>query len=88
MLLEEFMLWVLATLLSTSVAMILAKIYGKEIAIGIYAVLTVIANIIAVKLISVAGLVAPAAVIVYSVTFLITDFISEVYGKETAKKRL
>ena len=86
MLLEEFVLWALATLLSTSVAMILAKIYGKEMAIGIYAVLTVIANIIAVKLISVAGLVAPAAVIVYSVTFFITDFISEIYGKETAKK--
>uniref|UniRef100_A0A7C3YMR3 Probable queuosine precursor transporter n=1 Tax=Geoglobus ahangari TaxID=113653 RepID=A0A7C3YMR3_9EURY len=88
MLFEEFILWAGITLASVCLVLTFARIYGKEIAIGIYAVLTVVANIIAVKLISVGGITAPAGVIVYSVTFLVTDFISEIYGKEAAKKAI
>ncbi|AGK61642.1 conserved hypothetical integral membrane protein [Archaeoglobus sulfaticallidus PM70-1] len=92
MLLSEFVMWVAVTLGIVTTIAIISERFGVEIAIGIYASLTVIANIIAVKLISVGTvpyfglLVGPAGVIVYASTFLITDIISEIYGKEIAKK--
>lgn len=45
-------------------------------------------NIIAVKLISVGGWTVPAAVICYPFTFLITDIISEIYGRSKAIKMI
>ncbi|MEC5423021.1 queuosine precursor transporter [Virgibacillus sp. C22-A2] len=48
--------------------------------------LLIISNILGVKLFSIGEFILPAAVIVYVVTFLITDVIGEVYGKEAAKK--
>ncbi|AKG90782.1 conserved hypothetical integral membrane protein [Geoglobus ahangari] len=86
MLLQEFVAWTLVTLAAVTLTIAVARRFGVEVIIGVYAVLTVVANIVAVKLISVASVVAPAGVIVYAITFLITDFISEVYGKEAAKK--
>jgi len=48
--------------------------------------LLVLSNILAVKLISIGGLILPAAAVVYVVTYLLTDVIGEVYGKESARK--
>ncbi|GGM41646.1 transporter [Paraliobacillus quinghaiensis] len=48
--------------------------------------LLILSNIISVKLFSVGSFVLPAAAIVYVVTYLITDVIGEVYGKEAAMK--
>jgi len=45
-----------------------------------------VANIIAVKLISIGGWVVPAGVIAYPLTFLFTDVISELYGRRIASK--
>lgn len=45
-----------------------------------------IASILAHKIIVVAGLFAPAGVLAYSVTFICTDVISEVWGKERARQ--
>ncbi len=42
----------------------------------------VVANIIAAKVIVIWKLVVPAAIIIYPFTFLITDIIGELYGKE------
>ena len=42
------------------------------------------ANIIAVKLITVAGWVLPAGIILYPITFLLTDTISELFGRRQA----
>jgi len=47
--------------------------------------LLVVSNIIAVKVVSIGGLVVPAAVICYALTFAITDTMSEVWGKERTK---
>lgn len=44
----------------------------------------IIANITAGKIISIFGLVVPAAVVAYAITFLCTDVIGELYGKEEA----
>ncbi len=46
----------------------------------------VLANIIAFRIMNLGYFIVPVAVIVYSLTFLITDFLSEKYGKEMARK--
>ncbi len=45
-----------------------------------------IANVIASKVIDIFGFAAPAGIIVYPVTFLVTDIVAEVYGKEKAQR--
>jgi len=50
-----------------------------------FAALIVVSNITASKLVSFCGLVVPVAVIAYPITFLITDVVSEVYGRRTAQ---
>jgi uncharacterized integral membrane protein (TIGR00697 family) len=45
-----------------------------------------IASVLANKIINVFGLFVPAGVLAYSMTFLMTDTISEIWGKETAKR--
>ncbi len=51
-----------------------------------FASLLLVANIIAVKLISIGPWVVPVAVIAYPFTFLVTDVISELYGRKIASK--
>ena len=45
-----------------------------------------VANIIAVKLISIGGWVVPAGIIAYPLTFLFTDVIAELYGRRIASR--
>ncbi|MCK4369005.1 MAG: queuosine precursor transporter [Dehalococcoidales bacterium] len=45
-----------------------------------------VANILAVKLVSIGGWIVPAGVIAYPLTFLLTDVIAELYGRRTASK--
>ena len=45
-----------------------------------------IANIIAVKLVSISGWVVPAGIIAYPLTFLFTDVIAELYGRKIASR--
>jgi len=45
-----------------------------------------VANIIAVKLVSIGGWVVPAGVIAYPLTFLFTDVITELYGRRIASR--
>lgn len=79
-------LWILATLAITSLAGVIGKRYGVEYIIAIMAALVVIANIIAGKIVVFGPFVVPAAVIVYASTFLITDILSEKWGKREARK--
>lgn len=53
---------------------------------GFFLVSLVIANVVAGKVIDIYGLIVPAAIVAYPITFLCTDVISELYGKEEAKK--
>ncbi|MFZ3576950.1 queuosine precursor transporter [Virgibacillus sp. DJP39] len=48
--------------------------------------LLLISNILGVKLFSVGEFILPAAAVVYVATYLITDVIGEVYGKDAARK--
>jgi hypothetical protein len=51
-----------------------------------FAGLLVVANLIAVKIVSVGSLSFPAAVVAYPFTFLVTDVVSEVYGRQAATR--
>ena len=51
-----------------------------------FATLVVVANVIAVKLLDVNGWAVPAGILAYPFTFLVTDTISELYGRKTATK--
>lgn len=46
----------------------------------------VISNIVAGKVIDIFGLIVPAAVVAYPLTFLCTDIIGEIWGKEEANR--
>lgn len=51
-----------------------------------FGTLLIVANVMAVKLISVGSFVVPVAVIAYPLTFLVTDTISEIFGRKTATR--
>jgi uncharacterized integral membrane protein (TIGR00697 family) len=48
----------------------------------------VIANVVSTKLIILYNLIVSGGVVIYSLTFLITDIISERFSKKEAKKAL
>ena len=52
----------------------------------LFVVSLIIANVVASKIVSFWGLVVPAAIVAYPVTFLITDVIGEIWGKDEANK--
>lgn len=82
----DFALWILLVLGVSTLGVWATRKLGRELFIGLFAVLTVAANIIAVKLIQVGPFVAPAGVIAYSATFLLTDIADEVWGKKFGYK--
>ena len=45
-----------------------------------------VANVVAGKVVDLFGFIVPAAVVAYGITFLCTDVINEIWGKEEAKK--
>lgn len=51
-----------------------------------FCTLLIVANLMAVKLVSIGSFVVPVAVIAYPLTFLVTDTISEIFGRKTATK--
>ncbi len=79
-------LWILATFAIGSLAGLLGKRYGVELPIAFVASLVVMANIFANKIVVVGPVTVPASVIVFSMTFFITDIISEKWGKSQARK--
>jgi len=69
--------WILVTLAITSFAAIIGKKYGVEYIIAIMAALCVMASILANKIVTFGPFTVPGGVIVFSMTFLITDILSE-----------
>ena len=80
--------WMLTTLGISTLTLILAKRYGLGIAIGTFAGMVVIANIIAVKPVMFGPFMVPAAVLIYAATFLMTDVITEVWSKKEAQEAI
>jgi len=81
-------LWILGTLFLATGAVILGERYGVGLMIGVYASLIVMAQVFANKLVVFGDWTVPAAVIVYGVSFLITDAICEFHDKDDAKKAI
>ena len=53
---------------------------------GIFLATLLISNIVSAKIVSFWGLVIPAAIVGYPITFLMTDVIGEIWGKEEASR--
>lgn len=81
-----FVVWTMVTLGVVTIGVWLSRYFGNGVFYGLYAVLTVVANIIASKLITIGPFVVPAAVLTYSVSFLITDLIDEKFGQSEGHK--
>ncbi|MGB3943979.1 MAG: queuosine precursor transporter [Methanothrix sp.] len=77
--------WAAATLAIVTGCAALGARFGLEIVVGVFASLTVLANLLAVKTIAFGPFIAPAAVLVYASTFLLTDILSELFGEEKAR---
>jgi uncharacterized integral membrane protein (TIGR00697 family) len=54
--------------------------------VAVFVTCLIVSNIIAVKLISVAGLILPAAVIIFPISYIFGDVLTEVYGYARARK--
>lgn len=53
---------------------------------GIFITTLIVANIVASKVVTIGSFVLPAAVVAYPLTFLMTDVIGEIWGKEEANR--
>ena len=54
--------------------------------VALFVTCLVVANIVAVKLVSVGGLILPAGVVVFPVTYILGDVLTEVYGYARARR--
>lgn len=52
---------------------------------AVFIAFLIAANIIAVKLVSIAGLILPAAVVIFPITYIFGDVLTEVYGFKRAR---
>lgn len=53
---------------------------------GIFITSLLIANVLSAKIVTFWGMVIPAAIVAYPLTFLMTDLIGEIWGKEQANQ--
>jgi queuosine precursor transporter len=53
---------------------------------AVFVTCLIVANIIAVKLIDVAGLILPAAVVIFPISYIVGDVLTEVYGYRQARR--
>lgn len=53
---------------------------------GVFITSLIIANILSAKIVTFWGLVIPAAIVAYPLTFLMTDVIGEIWGKQQANQ--
>lgn len=58
----------------------------KEIIVGLFITSIIIANVVTGKILNIFGFIIPGGFLAYAVTFLMTDLLSELYGKKEANK--
>ncbi len=93
MTLSLFVFWAVMVSLLTSAAAFYAKRYGRsEALVALYVVLILFANIIASKIIrfdlGFTQIFAPAAVLIFAVTFLLTDIVNERFGRAETQRMI
>jgi len=83
--LNEF-LWAAMLVVNFVLIIIAYRLFGR---IGLYAwvpIAAIVANVQVVKLVEFFGITATLGNIVYASSFLVTDILSEIYGKKEAKR--
>ncbi|MHA2069960.1 MAG: queuosine precursor transporter [Candidatus Thorarchaeota archaeon] len=83
---ELVIMWILGTLAIATVAAVLAKNHGAEFLVGMFAASIVITAVIANKVVVFGPFILSASIIVFSVTFFLTDVLSEFWGKRMAQR--
>lgn len=78
------LLWIVLSLAVVTITIVLAKKWGEGVLMAMVVFCIVTANIFASKVIRMFGVTVPAGVVVYAVSFLVTDTISEFYGRKKA----
>jgi uncharacterized integral membrane protein (TIGR00697 family) len=81
-------IWTLLTLAFATVAALLAKRYGIHWLIGLFTVTAALAGILSNKMVLFGPLTIPGGVLLFSMTFFITDVISEKWNKELAQQTI
>jgi len=81
-----FVLWSSLVLFSLPICVILEKKIGNGIYFAFYTAFTILANMTTSKLVSIGKFVVPVAIVSYSVTFTLTDFTGEIFGKDFSEK--
>lgn len=89
----EIILWIIGITLFTLIGSFYARKYNKPDAlIGIYVAFVIFSNIVASKIavfdLGFASFYAPAAVLIFSVTFLLTDIVNEKFGRKETHKMI
>jgi len=84
--LEILVTWLLTSLGIATSAIVLSRKFGSWLLYATFAMLVLVSNLMAGKLITIGPAVVPAVVAIYAVTFLCTDAVCELYGKEEAKR--
>lgn len=79
-------IWLFATIIVGTVAAMVGKKHGVEYLIAMFAASIVISNVVVSKIILIGPFTTTAGLVVYSITFLLTDTISEFWGKKEATK--
>ncbi|MAG12484.1 transporter [bacterium] len=82
---ELVFVWLLITFAVATFSVLIGKKYGVIYPTTIFATLVVLANILAVKLVVIGDYVVPAGTLVFITTYLITDLVSEIWGKKEAR---
>lgn len=80
------LLFFVSIILSFSSVVLIAKYFGSKGLFAWIALLSVLANLIVAKQVTIFGLEVTLGNILFSSTYLITDIISETYGLKTSKK--
>lgn len=80
----ESIAYIILTLFIVMLICYISKKQGYVTLTSLYCTMAVSSAIAATKMISIFGLYVPGGVIIYAASFLITDLISEVYGKNAA----
>jgi len=78
--------WAIASFVISVIAGVLGKKYGLGYLIGAMASFAIISSILANKIIHLGSFVFPAGVVAFSATYLVSDIISERWGRRSAKK--
>jgi len=79
-------LWIGFTLISLGLTLLVLRFFGKSGLYVIIVALVITANIQVVKTVQLFGLVATLGNVLYASVFFATDILSEIYGKQAARR--